>query len=245
LSAENQSIPEHVALIMDGNGRWAKARYLPRISGHRAGLKALRRTVSSCLESRVKVVTVFAFSSENWKRPPEEVSLLMRLFSSALQRDAQELHGHGVRLQVIGDRAQFGDALVDQIEQAEQLTCDNSRLTLVIAANYGGHWDIVQAAKSLSSSVYEGSLGIEEINESRFSQAMSLTDFPAPDLLIRTGGEQRLSNFMLWQMAYTELYFTEVLWPDFDESSWAEALSEYGRRQRRFGQTSEQVSGAT
>ena len=244
MPAVNHSLPQHVALIMDGNGRWAKTRYLPRISGHRAGLKALRRTVGLCLETGIKVVSVFAFSSENWKRPPEEVSLLLRLFSSALQRDVQDLHDHGVRLQVIGDRAQFSAALVGQIQQAEQLTGNNTRLTLVIAANYGGQWDIVQAAKSLLSSVYEGAMDVEEINETHFSQAMSLANFPAPDLLIRTGGEQRLSNFMLWQMAYTELYFTETLWPDFDAISWSEALSEYGRRQRRFGQTSEQLSGA-
>jgi len=236
-----ERLPRHVAVIMDGNGRWANARSLPRHAGHRAGLKSVRRLVETCGELGVGVLTLFAFSSENWRRPKTEVSLLMQLFLHTLEREVGRLHRNGVRLRLIGDRTQFSDTLRRHMERAEALTANNSRLTLVIAAGYGGHWDIAQAAKALASEVAEGRRAPDEITPALLGQYVSLAELPPPDLFIRTGGEQRISNFLLWQLAYTELYFTDVLWPDFDRAAFEAALTSFARRQRRFGRTGEQV----
>jgi undecaprenyl diphosphate synthase len=236
------NLPRHIAIIMDGNGRWAKKRLLPRHWGHRAGVQTVRRVVQYCGEqSGIEVLTLFAFSSENWRRPPQEVNWLFELFATALQNEIKELHKNQIRLHIIGDRQAFSHRLVELITQAEQLTAQNTGLTLVIAANYGGQRDIVTATRELAHQVVQGHLQIDEINEELFAQHLSLADLPAPELLIRTGGEQRISNFLLWQLAYTELFFTDVLWPDFDQDTFMQALSSYGTRQRRFGRTGEQV----
>jgi undecaprenyl diphosphate synthase len=234
-------LPRHVAMIMDGNGRWAKKRFLPRFAGHKAGLETVRAMVKVCLERRIAVLTLFAFSSENWRRPPEEVSLLMNLFMTALEREVRKLHDNGVRLRIVGDLSGFAPALQERIAHAEALTCDNSALTLVIAANYGGRWDIARAAQTLAQQVRAGDLEPEAVTPERLAQELCLSDLPEPDLFVRTGGEQRVSNFLLWQLAYTELYFTPVLWPDFDEAAFAEALASFAARQRRFGRTGDQV----
>jgi len=237
------SIPRHVAIIMDGNGRWAKKRLLPRIAGHRAGSEAVRRAVRFCAERRIEALTLFAFSSENWRRPPEEVSLLMQLFANALKRELQRLHQTNVRLRIIGDRTAFSEQLQQLIHDAEHKTAQNTGLNLVIAANYGGQWDIAQATQQLAAEVVAGTLRVEEISETCLGQRMCLADLPEPDLFIRTGGEQRISNFLLWQLAYTELYFTDTLWPDFDEKVFRDAINSYAQRQRRFGRTGDQVEG--
>ncbi|MCX8049239.1 MAG: isoprenyl transferase [Methylohalobius sp.] len=234
-------LPRHVAIIMDGNGRWAKLRKLPRTAGHQAGVTAVRKTVEHCLRRGIEVLTLFAFSSENWRRPPEEVSVLMRLFQLTLEREAQKLHENDIRLQVIGDLTAFPGDLQRCISEVQHLTQANRRMTLAVAANYGGRWDIVQAAKALARQVERGTLTSEEIDESLFASHLSLADLPEPDLFIRTGGELRISNFLLWQLAYTEFYFSDVLWPDFDEAELDRALAEYARRERRFGHTSEQL----
>jgi undecaprenyl diphosphate synthase len=229
---------------MDGNGRWARQRKLPRFAGHTAGVDTVKGVVRACVENGIEVLTLFAFSSENWRRPRDEVSMLMGLFISALDQQVKKLHENDIRLRVIGDRSAFNPALQKRIRDAEALTRDNSGLILVIAANYGGRWDIVEASRALARSVAAGALEPEDISEQMQAQHMSLRDLPEPDLFIRTGGEQRVSNFLLWDMAYTELYFTETLWPDFDRAAFGEALSSYARRQRRFGRTSEQVAAA-
>jgi undecaprenyl diphosphate synthase len=226
---------------MDGNGRWARQRGLPRIAGHRAGVEAVRRTVKECTERGVEVLTLFAFSSENWRRPKAEVRLLMELFVTALQQEAHRMHAHNVRLRIIGDRLAFSEKLQRRIAEAESLTSENTGLTLVIAANYGGHWDISQAARILARRVAAGALAPEAITPQHIEAELCLSDLPKPDLFIRTGGEQRISNFLLWQLAYTELYFTDCLWPDFDEQAFEAALLSYARRERRFGRTGEQV----
>ena len=228
---------------MDGNGRWAKQRFLPRTAGHRAGVGSVRKTVEHCIARGIRVLTLFAFSSENWRRPQQEVSLLMELFVASLERETRKLHENGVRLRVIGDRTAFADILQNRIAASEELTRDNQRLDLVIAANYGGRWDIVQAAKSLVEQAQRGELQADGVDDARFEAHLALADLPEPDLFIRTGGEQRISNFLLWQLAYTELYFTPVLWPDFDERALDEAIESYAGRQRRFGYTGEQVEG--
>jgi undecaprenyl diphosphate synthase len=228
-------------MIMDGNGRWAKKRFLPRFAGHRAGLETVRAMVRVCLQRRIPVLTLFAFSSENWRRPAEEVGLLMKLFMSALEHEVRKLHENGVRLRIVGDLGAFAPALQERIAQAEALTQRNSALTLVIAANYGGRWDIAQAAQVLAQQVKDGELDPGAITPERLAQELCLSDLPEPDLFVRTGGEQRVSNFLLWQLAYTELYFTPVLWPDFDEAAFAEALASFAARQRRFGRTGDQV----
>jgi undecaprenyl diphosphate synthase len=236
------TLPRHIAIIMDGNGRWAKKRLLPRHWGHRAGVQTVRRVVQYCAQQQgIEVLTLFAFSSENWRRPPQEVNWLFELFATALQNEINELHKNQIRLRIIGDRQAFSQRLVELITQAEQLTAQNTGLTLVIAANYGGQRDIVTATQQLAHQVVQGRLQIDEINEVIFAKHLSLADLPAPELLIRTGGEQRISNFLLWQLAYTELFFTDVLWPDFDQDTFMQALSSYGTRQRRFGRTGEQV----
>jgi undecaprenyl diphosphate synthase len=229
------SIPHHIAIVMDGNGRWATRRYLPRIAGHKKGMDALSACVRHCHDRGVKVLTVFAFSSENWRRPTEEVSSLLELLAVALAREVPRLNAEGVRLHFVGDRAALSDKVRAGLARAESATASNARLLFNICFNYGGRWDIAQAAARLSA---RG----EAITEQSLSGAMALAHVPDPDLVIRTGGERRLSNFVLWQAAYAELYFTDKLWPEFDAAALDEALADYARRERSFGKTSEQVS---
>ena len=228
-------IPHHVAIVMDGNGRWATKRFLPRVAGHKKGMDALRACVRHCGERGIKVLTVFAFSSENWNRPAEEVSSLMELLAVALAREVAQLNVEGVRLQFVGDRAALSDKVRAGLAQAETATAGNQRLVFNICFNYGGRWDIAQAAAQVAA---RG----EAITEESINAAMALSHVPDPDLVIRTGGEQRLSNFLLWQAAYSELYFSDKLWPEFDDAALDEALADYAARERRFGKTSEQVS---
>jgi undecaprenyl diphosphate synthase len=235
------AVPQHVAIIMDGNGRWAHARMLPRYVGHREGVKAVRRVVEASRNRGIRVLTLFAFSSENWRRPREEVGWLMDLFIRTLKKEVAALHRNDVRIRFIGDRSAFPADLREQIARAEALTWQNRGLNLVIAANYGGHWDITQACRALVQRVADGDLTPGEITSDMIAERISLSDLPEPDLFIRTGGEQRISNFLLWQLAYTELYFTEILWPAFDEKALDDALRSYASRQRRFGRTGEQV----
>jgi len=233
-------VPRHVAIILDGNGRWAKRQLLPRIAGHRRGVEAVRNTVTACVERGIGYLTLFAFSSENWRRPAEEVALLMQLFTSALTNEVEKLHRNGVRLKVVGDTQRFSPKLRALIEQAEQYTAANPRLTLTIAANYGGRWDILQAIdRLLKSAPFRIEAGEEQL-----APHLAMAYAPEPDLFIRTGGEQRISNFLLWQLAYSELYFTETLWPDFDAAALDRAIESYRSRERRFGRTSEQVEQA-
>lgn len=233
--ASEALVPHHVAIVMDGNGRWANKRYMPRLVGHRQGLAALRRCVAACLDRGVRVLTVFAFSSENWNRPEDEVSGLMGLMGMALTREVPKLHEAGVRVYLIGDRESLKSKLRDGLTQAEELTRDNERLILNVCFNYGGRWDIVQAAARL----HEQGLPFTEDN---LSSAMAMSHVPDPDLIIRTGGEYRISNFLLWQSAYSELYFSDILWPDFDAAALDAAIEDYAQRERRFGKTSAQVS---
>ena len=236
-------LPQHVAVVMDGNGRWAKKRFLPRTAGHKAGVKATRRLVGLCVQKGIGSLTLFAFSSENWNRPDQEVNSLMSLFLSTLNAEMDELHQQGVRIRFIGDRARFSESLQNTIAVAEDKTAANTRLNLNIAANYGGRWDIVNAARKISQKVVNGDIREEQITELTMTQELSLGDLPEPDLFIRTGGEQRISNFLLWQIAYTELYFTDSLWPEFDDVAFDNALDWYATRQRRFGKTGEQLKG--
>jgi undecaprenyl diphosphate synthase len=236
ISAHGQ-VPRHVAIIMDGNGRWARQRLLPRIAGHRRGVEAVRAAVGACAERGVEYLTLFAFSSENWRRPAEEVALLMQLFHAALASEVEKLHRNGVRLKVIGDVRRFDPKITRLVEQGERLTADNRRLTLTIAANYGGRWDILQALTRLMTEHPSH----KEIREETLAPYLAMSYAPEPDLFIRTGGEQRISNFLLWQLAYTELYFSETLWPDFDAAALDAAIASYRSRERRFGRTSEQV----
>lgn len=237
------TLPQHVAVIMDGNGRWAKGRGLPRIAGHRKGVEAVRDLVTACGELGIPYLTLFAFSSENWRRPETEVRLLLELFLMALDKEVKKLHTNKVRFRVIGDIERFGPKLGARIRDAEALTRDNQNLTLTIAANYGGRWDIAQACKKLARATASGQLDPESITPESLEPHLSMAGKPEPDLFIRTGGEQRISNFMLWQLAYTELYFTPVLWPEFDRSQLDLALASFFSRQRRFGQTGDQVEG--
>jgi undecaprenyl diphosphate synthase len=234
-------IPRHVAIVMDGNGRWAKKRFMPRSAGHQAGVGSVRKTVQQCLDKGIATLTLFAFSSENWQRPAREVTLLLELFLITLDKETEKLHRNGVRLHVIGDRSAFPPALQDRIKASETRTRHNARLNLAIAVNYGGRWDICQATRKIAAKIEQGELIADEVTESIIAAHLSLAGFPEPDLFIRTGGEQRISNFLLWQMAYSEFYFTPVLWPDFDEQAFGDALADYANRQRRFGRTSEQV----
>lgn len=228
-------VPRHVAVIMDGNGRWAKKRFLPRVMGHKQGLDVLENMCRVCSEVGVQYLTVFAFSTENWRRPADEVSFLMGLFLTALQKKVQNMHKNGLRLKVIGNRSQFSAEIQQSIVAAEKLTENNTGLTLTIAADYGGRWDILQAANAL---IQEGKT---EITESDLASKLMLPDAPEPDLFIRTGGETRISNFMLWQMAYAEFYFTDTLWPDFKDEEIHKAFQSFTKRERRFGRTSEQL----
>ena len=235
------SSPSHICIIMDGNGRWAKKRMMPRSFGHRKGVEVTRRCVEFFATAGVKHLTLFAFSSENWSRPEDEVSNLMELFMRSLQRYTDELHDQGLRIRFIGNRAQFSAKLRQQIERSELKTESNTGMTLNIAANYGGHWDIVNAARQLATRVQEGNINIDDIDEQQFASGLVLGDVANPDLFIRTGGEQRISNFLLWQLAYTEFYFCDCLWPDFDEREMQLAIDEFQQRRRRFGKTGEQV----
>ncbi|MBN7770053.1 di-trans,poly-cis-decaprenylcistransferase [Marinobacter daepoensis] len=234
--------PRHVAIIMDGNNRWAKAHRLKGVAGHKAGVDAVKAVVETCAREGVEVLTLFAFSSENWRRPKDEVSALMRLFLIALEREVRKLHRNNIRLRIIGDRSAFNPALQEHMEKAEALTRDNTRMTLVIAANYGGHWDIAQATRKLAGQVRAGQLEPSDITDDLIQENLSIGDLPMPDLLIRTAGEQRISNFLLWHLAYTEFYFSEVFWPDFKGDQMLLALDAYARRQRRFGQTDDQIA---
>jgi undecaprenyl diphosphate synthase len=231
----------HVAIVMDGNGRWARKRLLPRIAGHRVGVDTVRTLVRACRKRGVGALTLFAFSSENWKRPQDEVGALMELFIIALKREAKDLNKNNVPLRVIGDINAFPDKLQRQIHAAEDLSRGNDGLDLLVAANYGGRWDIAQAARALARDAADGRIEVDAIDEQAMSSKMALADWPDPDLFIRTGGEQRISNFLLWQIAYAELYFTDTLWPDFDTEAFDQALAWFSKRQRRFGQTGEQV----
>ena len=235
------NMPKHIAIIMDGNGRWAQNRFMPRTVGHRAGVKSVRNAVEYCANKNVDVLTLFAFSSENWRRPAAEVDLLMGLFMSSLQREINKLDQRNVRLRFIGDRTAFNDKLQQKMLEAELQTQGNSALTLVIAVNYGGRWDLCQATQKVIDKISIGTLEKQEITEQLINDHLSTAGLPEPDLFIRTGGEQRVSNFMLWQLAYTEMYFTSTLWPDFDQSALEEAVRSFKGRQRRFGHTSEQV----
>jgi undecaprenyl diphosphate synthase len=237
---EVPSVPRHIAVIMDGNGRWAKKRFLPRAAGHQRGVETVREVVKACRELGVEYLTLFAFSSENWRRPADEVSFLMQLFLKMLEREVAKLHQNNIRLKVIGDRSRFDDALNRHIAEAEQLTADNTSLTLTIAANYGGRWDIMQAVRAMLREHPERAGGFIEDDLEPY---LSMSYAPEPDLFIRTGGEQRISNFLLWQLAYTELYFTDTLWPAFDREALQAAIQSYRKRERRYGRTSEQLKG--
>ncbi|WP_298450367.1 polyprenyl diphosphate synthase [uncultured Marinobacter sp.] len=239
------SRPRHVAIIMDGNNRWAKSRLLKGVAGHKAGVESVRAVVETCAREGVEVLTLFAFSSENWRRPKDEVSALMKLFLFALEREVRKLHRNDIRLRIIGDRSAFNATLQEHMAKAEELTRNNTRMTLVIAANYGGHWDIAQAAQQVAQMVKSGELEPTDITDDLIQQHLSIGDLPMPDLMIRTAGEQRISNFMLWHLAYTELYFSPVFWPDFKEEEMCKALQAYAGRQRRFGQTDDQIVAKT
>ena len=236
-----QSIPRHVAIIMDGNGRWAKKRFLPRVAGHKRGVETVRAMVKACIERGVEYLTLFAFSSENWRRPQDEVSFLMGLFVSALEAEIDRLHANGVRLRVVGDLSAFELRLVELIRRGEKATGENQRLTLTVAANYGGRWDILQAVNRMIAAGADQAGGF---TEEALAPHLAMAYAPEPDLFIRTGGEQRISNFLLWQLAYTELYFTDALWPDFDAQKLDLAIASFSQRERRFGRTSEQLNRA-
>lgn len=238
----SNAMPRHVAIIMDGNGRWAKNKGKIRTFGHKAGVESVRASVKYARQNGIEVLTLFAFSSENWNRPAEEVGVLMDLFNLVLSSEIKKLHKNNVRLKVIGDKSRFDPKLVKKITEAEALTAQNDALVLNIAANYGGRWDIVNAAKCVAEQVKEGQLQSGDITEELFDSYTSVSDMPELDLLIRTGGEHRISNFLMWQAAYAELYFTDTLWPDFDEQAFQLAVDDFLDRQRRFGKTGEQVT---
>ncbi len=236
---EAAKVPRHIAIIMDGNGRWARKRLMPRVAGHAKGVDSLREVIRSCLDRGVEYLTVFAFSSENWRRPKDEVSFLMQLFVKSLKAEIERIHRNEIRLRVVGDLTPFDDALVALIRDGEALTADNGKMSLTICANYGGRWDIMQAVEKMIAA--SGESGGRPYSEEDLAPHLALSFSPEPDLFIRTGGEQRISNFMLWQLAYSELYFTDKLWPEFGEAALDEAIASYQGRERRFGRTSEQV----
>ena len=238
------AIPRHIAIIMDGNNRWARQRGLRGVEGHKQGARAVRATVENCARAGVEVLTVFAFSSENWRRPEEEVNALMSLFLESLTQEVAELHQNGIRLVFIGDMSAFTPELRRKMDDSVHLTARNQRMTFAVAVNYGGQWDIANACRQLASQVEQGALRADQITPEKVQQFISLGDLPMPDLCIRTGGENRISNFMLWQMAYAELYFTDLYWPDFDQAALDEAFADFSRRQRRFGRTSEQIAAS-
>ncbi|QAU23507.1 di-trans,poly-cis-decaprenylcistransferase [Dyella sp. M7H15-1] len=237
-------VPRHIGIVMDGNGRWAKARHRPRSFGHNAGRKAVREVVEGCLRQGVEALTLFAFSSENWQRPAEEVGALLDLFVRALDKEVDELHANGVRLRFIGDLNAFEKPLRQRMLAAVRRTVGNEKLHMNIAVNYGGRWDIMQAARKLAMAVARGDLPLDAIDEAEFDRWTSLAELPPLDLFIRTGGDRRVSNFLLWQLAYAELYFTDTLWPDFNQISLQHAINDFARRERRFGRTGDQVAQA-
>lgn len=238
---DNGVNPRHIAIIMDGNGRWAQKRMMPRIMGHHAGVKTVRKIVEYCAKQHIEVLSLFAFSSENWRRPKDEVSLLMELFMSTLQTQVDKLDKNNIQLRIIGDKAAFPETLQEKIRAAEIQTAKNTGLTLVIAANYGGRWDITQAVQKIVAGIKSGEIAEQTISEELISQYLVTADLPEPDLFIRSGGEERVSNFLLWQLAYTEFFFTEVLWPDFNQAMMQKAIDSFKSRQRRFGHTGEQI----
>lgn len=231
-------VPKHIAIIMDGNGRWATKRFLPRVAGHVKGVEAVRSCVEACVERGVEYLTLFAFSSENWRRPEEEVSLLMRLFVTALEREVSKMHANNIRLKVVGDLSRFDPKLQEMIAAAMRKTANNTRLTVTVCANYGGRWDIMQAAAKMAAA----NPGVLDFTEEMLAEHLAMAYAPEPDLFIRTGGEQRISNFLLWQLAYSELYFTDTFWPDFNSQALDAAIASYQSRERRFGRTGEQVA---
>lgn len=235
---KTENLPKHIAIIMDGNGRWAQSRFMPRISGHKQGVETVRGVIKACMERGVPYLTLFAFSSENWRRPNEEVDSLMQLFLTALEQEITKLHENGICFKVVGDLSKFDSKIIESIQIGEQLTAENNRLTFTVAANYGGRWDIMQAVRKMLAQSSELPLNFQEES---LAQYLALSYAPEPDLFIRTGGEYRISNFLLWQLAYTELYFTNTLWPDFDEHELELAIQSYQQRERRFGRTSEQI----
>jgi undecaprenyl diphosphate synthase len=237
------ALPEHIAIVMDGNGRWAEARGEPRTFGHRAGIEPVRVTIRECSRLGVGALTLFAFSSENWRRPETEVSTLMAIFMDALDREVEELHANQVRLRVIGNRQRLSVRLQQRIAEAEALTAANTGLKLQVAVSYGGRWDVLEAARRLAEQAASGALRPSEIDEERFARELQLADLPDPDLFIRTGGDHRISNFLLWNIAYAELFFTDTLWPDFGVAELAEAMEDFSQRERRFGLTGKQVRG--
>ena len=237
-------VPRHIGIVMDGNGRWAKARHRPRSFGHNAGRKAVREVVEGCIRQGVEALTLFAFSSENWQRPPDEVGALLDLFMRALDKEVDELDENNVRLRFIGDLSAFDKALEKRMTEAAKRTAGNTKLQLNIAVNYGGRWDIVEAARKAAMAVARGDLAVDAIDEAAFDSWTSLSEVPPLDLFIRTGGDHRISNFLLWQLAYAELYFTETLWPDFNQASLQLAINDFARRERRFGRTGDQVAQA-
>jgi undecaprenyl diphosphate synthase len=241
MSYINPKLPKHVAIIMDGNGRWANRRNLPRVAGHQAGAKAVKAAIEVCVEKNIPVLTLFAFGNENWGRPSDEVNFLMELFLKTLKQQTKNLHKNNVQLRIMGDYLEFNEKLQKQILATQQITAKNNGLKLVIAANYSGRWDILEAARRLGRQIEMGRLRADDITVEDFQKVLCLADLPEPDLLIRTSGEQRISNFMLWQFAYTEFYFTEVLWPDFTAIEFEKALNSFAQRQRRFGLTGGQV----
>jgi len=233
-----QKIPQHVAIIMDGNGRWAESRGLARIEGHKAGVESVKKMIRCCMTKRIPCLSLFAFSSENWSRPSEEVNFLMELFLESLRKELAELNQHGIRMRFTGDRSLLSPLLQQQMREAELLTANNEQLILNVVVNYGGEWDLVNAAKKITKAVLNGELAIDDINETNFAHYLDTDGLPEPDLFIRTSGELRISNFFLWQLAYTELYFSEVHWPDFGEQELELALASFNKRKRRFGQIS-------
>jgi len=240
-SQEDNERPKHIVVVMDGNGRWAKKRLMPRTAGHHAGVKSTRQIVENCVKEKIQALTLFAFSSENWKRPEQEVSSIMALFVSTLQSEVKALHKQNVRVRFIGECSAFSEKLQKKINEAKQLTKNNSGLQLNIAVNYGGRWDIAEACKSIVQKIQLGELQVDDISAELINDYVCLQTLPEPDLFIRTGGEMRISNFLIWQLAYTELYFSDVLWPDFNSAEFTKALDWYAGRQRRFGKTGDQV----
>ncbi len=240
-NASTKKIPQHIAIIMDGNGRWAKARDLPRSAGHKEGLKTVKMAVKTCAEAGVKVLSLFAFGSDNWQRPDEEVKFLMELFIQALHSEVSELHEKSLRIRFVGDRTAFSEELQECIEFSEKLTQDNQGMQLVLAMNYGGQWDILEATQKLAQQVADGVLNTSDITPQEFAKNLATQDLVTPDLFIRTSGEKRISNFFLWQMAYTELFFCDEYWPDFNQESLQKAMTWFSQRERRFGKTSEQI----
>ncbi len=245
MTEERHQIPQHIAIIMDGNGRWAKKKHQPRFMGHRAGVQAVETIVRHCVARGVSVLSLFAFSSENWRRPSKEVSLLMELFALVLKQQVKRLNNNNIRLRIIGDISQFSNSLQKQILEAQTVTENNTGLTINVAANYGGRWDITESVRQIANKVKVGLINPDDISEDDITAGLTTMPLAEPDLFIRTGGEQRVSNFLLWQMAYTEFYFTDTLWPDFNEQSLDDAIFSFGQRERRFGRTSEQLKDDT